>query len=53
MNETFCHALWRDQPTDDNLAEAAPDIVPEGEVRAAIALRFTSSTEPQTRLFWD
>jgi hypothetical protein len=28
------------------------DIVPTGEVRAAITGRFTSSAEPQTRLFW-
>jgi len=27
------------------------DIVPIGEVRAAIAGRFTPSAEPQTRLF--
>jgi hypothetical protein len=30
-----------------------PDIVPTDEVRAAIGPRFPSSTEPQTRLFWD
>jgi hypothetical protein len=29
------------------------DIVPTGEARAAIAWRFTTSAEPQTRLFWD
>ena len=29
------------------------DIVPIGEVRAAPDWRFTSSAEPQTRLFWD
>jgi len=36
---------------DDNLTGAATDI--KGEVRAAISWRFTSSAEPQTRLFWD
>jgi hypothetical protein len=29
------------------------DIVPNGEVRAATSMQFTSSAEPQTRLFWD
>jgi len=29
------------------------DIVPMDEVRGAISCRFTSSAEPQTRLFWD
>jgi hypothetical protein len=29
------------------------DIVPNAEVRAAIAWPFTSSAEPQTRLFWE
>jgi len=29
------------------------DIVPMDEVRGAISYRFTSSAEPQTRLFWD
>lgn len=28
------------------------DIVPNGEVCAAIAWPFTPSAEPQTRLFW-
>ena len=28
------------------------DIVPNGEVRAAITSGFMSSAEPQTRLFW-
>ena len=37
----------------DNLTGPQPDIVPKGEVCAAISPRFTSSTEPQTRLFWD
>jgi hypothetical protein len=29
-----------------------PDIVRNGEVRAAIVWRRVSSAEPQTRLFW-
>ena len=33
--------------------EPRRDIVPNGDVRAAIALRFTAPAEPQTRLFWD
>ena len=37
----------------DNLTRPQPDIVPTEEVRAEISPRFTSSTEPQTRLFWD
>ena len=28
------------------------DIVPDGEVRAAITSGFMPSVEPQTRLFW-
>jgi hypothetical protein len=29
------------------------DIVPMGDVRAAIPWRFAPSADPQTRLFWD
>ena len=29
------------------------DIVPTDEVRPALARRFASAAEPQTRLFWD
>ena len=32
--------------------ERRRDIVPNGEVRAAIIERSLSSAEPQTRLFW-
>ena len=35
---------------DESRAGPQPDIEPTGEVRAAIAPRFTSSAEPQTRL---
>jgi hypothetical protein len=52
MNETICHAPWRDQPTTTIWRGPRPDIVPKGEVRATISSRFTSSAEPQTRLFW-
>ena len=38
---------------DESRAGPQPDIEPTGEVRAAIAPRFTSSAEPQTRLLWD
>ena len=33
--------------------ERQPDIVPKAEFCAAISPHFTSSAEPQTRLFWD
>ena len=37
----------------DNLADRKPDIVPNGDVRPAIAPGFATPPEPQTRLFWD
>jgi len=45
-------ALVEDQPMTTIERRAQRDIVPTGEVRAAVAWRFTSSAEPQTRLFW-
>ena len=41
-----------DQPMTTIERRGQRDIVPTGEVRAAISWRFTSSAEPQTRLFW-
>jgi hypothetical protein len=51
MGETFCHALWRDQPTTTIWAEAVTGTLSRGEVRAAISRRFTSSAEPNARIF--
>jgi hypothetical protein len=53
MHQTLYHASWRISRLMTIEREPQPDVVPTGEVRAAISLRFTSSTEPQTRLFWD
>jgi len=41
-----------DQATTRIWRARQPDIVPKVEIRSAIASRFTSSAEPQTRLFW-
>jgi hypothetical protein len=38
---------------DDNRANSNRTFVPTAEVRAARSLRFESSANPQTRLFWD
>jgi hypothetical protein len=38
---------------DDNRDSSNRPVVPTAEVRAALSLRFTSSADPQTRLFWD
>ena len=50
--QTLYHASWRISRPTTIEPEPQADIVPTGEVRAAISSRFTSSTEPQTRLFW-
>ena len=52
MLQMLYHASWRISRRTTIEQEPQPDIVPTGEVRAAISPRFTSSTEPQTRLFW-
>lgn len=52
MHQTIYHASWRISRQTTIEPEPQPDIVPTGEVRAAISPRFTSSTAPQTRLFW-
>ena len=52
MNQTLRHASWRISRQTTIEPEPQADIVPAGEVRAALSPRFTSSTEPQTRLFW-
>ena len=41
-----------DQPMTTIWRARHTDIVPNVEVRSAIASRCTSSAEPQTRLFW-
>jgi len=53
MYQTRYHASWRISRPTTIEPEPQADIVPTGEVRAAISSRFTSSAEPQTRLFWD
>ena len=43
---------WEDQPMTTIERRGPRDIVPTDEVRPALAWRFTSSAEPQMRLFW-
>ena len=51
MHDT--HFTQQEEPlTNENRPEPPPHPAATGEVRAAIASRFTSATEPQTRLFW-
>jgi len=52
MNDSVTRE-WRLNRRTENLVGSQLGLVPKGEVRAAIALRFTSCAEPQTRLFWD
>ena len=52
MHETLDHAPWREPPMTTIDREPRRDIVPNGEVRAAITSEFASPAEPQTRLFW-
>ena len=49
MHETLCHAPWRISRRPTIWTGPQPDIVPKGEVRAAISPRFTSLTEPRHR----
>jgi len=46
---------WRREDQQMTTIKRRPrrDIVPNGDVRAALDRRFSSSAEPQTRLFWD
>lgn len=52
MHQTRDHASWRISRRTTIEREPQPDIVPTGEIRAAISPQFTSSPGPQTRLFW-
>ena len=53
MDYTFVSRAVEDEPMDDNRDRRNRPLVPTAKVRAAPSLRFTSSADPQTRLYWD
>jgi hypothetical protein len=53
MDYLFVARAAEDESMDDNRDRRNRTLVPTAEVRAALSLRFTSSADPQTRLFWD
>jgi hypothetical protein len=52
MHHMFVSRAEEDEPMDDNRHTSNRPLVPIGEIRATLSLRFTSSADPQTRLFW-
>jgi hypothetical protein len=52
MEYTFVSRAVEEEPMDDNRDRSKRPLVPTAEVRAAPSLPFTSSADPQTRLFW-
>lgn len=53
MDHMVVSRAEKDEPMADNRDTSNRTFVPTAEVRAARSLRFTSSADPQTRLFWD
>ena len=53
MDYPFASRDVDEESMDDNPDSSNRTFVPTAEVRAALSLRFTSSADPQTRLFWD
>jgi hypothetical protein len=53
MDYLLISRALEDESMDDNRARSNRPLVPTAEVRAARSLRFTSSADSQTRLFWD